>query len=107
MHWEVRHQVAVRASCYIGHHIQQDFLLVTVLSHIAVQWCRYIEHIGPDLDWDEFFDGYRADVERDVDPRALKTGHHTWEYHRVWTNHAALLRGEFDQVCPRPQVWPA
>jgi hypothetical protein len=96
----------VRASCYIGHHIRQGFLVAAVLGHVAVQWCRYVEHIGRDIDWDEFFDAYRADVERDVDERAMNTAHHEWEYHRVWTNHAALLRGEFDQVYPRPEVWP-
>jgi hypothetical protein len=106
LHWEIRHQVAMRASCYIGHHIRQDFLVATVLDHVTVNWARHIEQLGHG-DWGDFFDSYCLDVERDVDRRTGHTQHHAWEYHRVWTNHAAMLRKEFDQVYPRPKVWPA
>jgi hypothetical protein len=92
----------MRASCYIGHHIRQEFLLAAVLEHVTAHWFRFVEHGGRGSGWDEFFDGYRADVEADVDARAINTSHHPWEYYRVWTNHAAMLRGEYDRVRSRP-----
>jgi hypothetical protein len=99
--WELKFLIALRAGGAISHHIGQPELRANVVEHITVNWCRCVES-GEPPEFDDFLDGYCASVELDVDPRATGTKRRDWEHHRVWTNHAALLRGELDMVHSRP-----
>jgi hypothetical protein len=93
--------VALRVVCPISHHIHLPHLRADVVEHIAVNWCRRVE-VDDAADFDDFFDDYNASVELDFDERVVGVKRRTWERLRVWTNHAALLRGEPHMVCPRP-----
>ncbi len=97
--WQVRYDVAMRAACYLTIRIDQPHLRMRVVEHVAVCWWRCCLYGGHPEGLDGLFDEYCRDVEHDLDRQAREM---TWEAHRVWTNHAVMLGGELDEVCPRP-----
>lgn len=74
--------------------------MAAAIEHIAVNWCRVKEGGNHPEDFDGFWRDYQRSVEMDVDPLADNPDR---ELLRVWTNHAAILRGELDMVFPRPR----
>jgi hypothetical protein len=96
--WRVRYHVAMRAACYLTIRIRQPHLRARVVEHMAVCWWRCCANGGYPDGLSGLFREYCADVERDVD---VGTSDRDWELHRVWTNHAAVLGGDLDEVHDR------
>ena len=97
--WVVRYKVAMRTAFYLTVRISAEHLRARVVEHIAVNWWRSCCHGGHPDGLDGVYRDYCRDVEQDIDPKATDK---TWEVHRVWTNHAAVLGGEIEAVEPRP-----
>jgi len=102
--WEVRHQVAIRATYYLSLYISELSLRKAVLEHITGAWAQRVRNGCAPGEFQAFFDAYRADVECGVNLALCKAGYLTSEYRRVWTNHALVLRGELDRITPRVEV---
>lgn len=99
--WELRHQVAVRAAPYVAQNIEPLDLREAVLDHMTAAWALRASARGS-KNFDEFFFAYCRDVECDVDPARRRTREHTYEYRRVWSNHARALLGQLTEIEARP-----
>src|SRR5262245_60430902 len=78
--WELRLQVAVRATYYLALHIREVDLRIAVLEDLTAAWAVDVfDGAGPE-GFQRFFAGYCADVERDVDPSKRNTPEHPAEY---------------------------
>ena len=94
--WELRHHVALRAVYYLSLRLDDIDLRAAALDHVAAMWALSVN--AGLVDFDKFFVGYCNDVERDTVPEMMATSDSSWELHRVWTNHALVLRGEQDTI---------
>jgi hypothetical protein len=99
--WQLRFEVAVRASYYLTIHVAELELRTAIIDDLAANWAVSVRDRSTDGGFRRFFADYCRDVEREIDASTKNTSDHRFEYRRVWVNHARCLRGEFDLVTSR------